>query len=221
MTEYTLQINIDQTGLQSIYNAEMAVALLQPQYRASYQIVSVLAPATSMINISWNDSLSVYSSSYSLQAYNVLRINSQSPALSGQVFTFDGHFISQSGTTTLPQTIQLQNGSGGMVTAGLARTFWVNSQPNGTAILGATSLLNGGLGTFSIDNQILLTLLSGAQVGMAIPTRAFPNFPVASARAKMPESRIAAQTPLLLEFSSGNPTQTAYFNSNAGVFIST
>ena len=99
MTDFSLEIQIDEAGLQAISDAGMSVALLQPQLLADYQIVALLTSATSNMCISWTGSVWVYTSSYSLEAYSTLHINSQQPALSGQVFTFNGSTIDQTSST--------------------------------------------------------------------------------------------------------------------------
>lgn len=171
MTDFQLTITIDNAGLQTISEAGMSVALLQLQQPATYQIVALLPAATNTILISWTDALSVYVSSTSLQAYSVLQINSQAQALSGQVFTFNGSYISPTGSTDLANTIQLSNGSLQTVTAGLARAFNVNGQLQNLAITTASSLLINGLGSFEIGNQFALTLLGGGKSGWQFQVR--------------------------------------------------
>lgn len=218
MTSFSLEIQIDQAGLQSISTAGMSVALLQPQSMANYQIVALLPASTGTIYVTWTDAISVYTSSYSLQAYGTLQINSHVPALSGQKFTFDGTFITPSGTTSLPQTIQLTNASGASITSGVATTFQVNQQSQGLAITTASSLLNNGQGSFQISNQVMLTLLGGAQVGMALPTQVFPG-----SQTKFSPFisfyQVTVQRPLTLDFSAATPSQTVHFDDQASMFV--
>ncbi|MEP3295501.1 MAG: hypothetical protein ABJO27_03265 [Pseudoruegeria sp.] len=217
MTDFSLEIQIDPTGLQTISAADMSVAILQPQDQANYQIVALLTSATGTMNITWTDAVSVYTSSYSLEAYSILKINSFASALSEQSFTFDGTLIDQTGTNSLPNTVQLTNTSASTVTSGLAKNFNINSQPQDLAITTASSVLNGGMGSFQISNQIMLTLLGGAQLGMAIPSQAIPNFESQSRSTLI--SQITAQPPLLLDFTAENPSQTATFNDQTNTFI--
>jgi hypothetical protein len=218
MTDYTLEIQIDQAGLQTIAGAGYSVALLQPQLNAAYQIVAVLTSATGTIQITWTDSGSVYVSLYDLSDYSVLEINSSSVALSGQAFSYDGSQITTTGSTSLPETIQLTNGSGRTVASGLARVFSVNDQTQPLAITSAVSLLNNALGSFEISNQLLLTLMSGAQLGMALPSQTIPDFQV-----DQPQERIVAavtvQPPLLLDFSTGDASQTVHFDDQSNFFV--
>ena len=219
MTDYTLEIQIDQAGLQTIAAAGYSVALLQPQLNAAYQIVAVLTSATGTMQITWTDSGSVYVSLYDLSDYSVLEINSSSVALSGQAFSYDGSQISAAGSTSLPETIQLTNQSGRTVASGLARVFSVNDQTQPLAITSAASLLNNALGSFEISNQLLLTLMSGAQLGMALPSQTIPNFQV-NQRRKRSVAAVTVQPPLLLDFRTGNAaTQTVHFNDQTGSFV--
>lgn len=216
MADYTLEIQIDQAGLQDIYDTGNAIALLQPDSGANYQVVALLTSATSTIYICWNDDFSVYTSSHGLQAYSVLKINSCRSALSGQTFTFDGSSISSTGSTSLPDTVQLVNKSGGTVTSGLGRTFTVGGNQQNLAITSASSLLNNGLGTFQVSNRILLTLLSGAETGMAIPSQVIPNFRTSRKRSI---SQITAQPGLILDFSANKATQTVHYDDLNGQFV--
>ncbi|MBU2485264.1 MAG: hypothetical protein KKG78_09255 [Alphaproteobacteria bacterium] len=221
MTNYSLDIQIDQAGLQTIAAAGYSVALLQPQLNAAYQIVAVLTSASQSMQITWTDSgsLYVYVSLYGLSDYSVLQINSSSSALSGQTFTFDGSQISATGSTSLARTIQLTNASTGMVTSGLARVFSINGQAQSPAITSADALLTNGLGSFEISNQMLLTLMSGAQLGMALPSQVIPNFQV-NQRRKRSVAAVTVQPPLLLDFSAGNAAaQTVHFNDQTGSFV--
>jgi hypothetical protein len=148
----------------------------------------------------------------------VLEINSSSVALSGQAFSYDGSQITTTGSTSLPETIQLTNGSGRTVASGLARVFSVNDQTQPLAITSAVSLLNNALGSFEISNQLLLTLMSGAQLGMALPSQTIPDFQV-----DQPQERIVAavtvQPPLLLDFSTGDASQTVHFDDQSNFFV--
>ncbi|RCS22601.1 hypothetical protein DUT91_17100 [Phyllobacterium salinisoli] len=218
MTDFSLEIQIDQAGSQTISNTGMSVALLQPQDTADYQIVALLTSAVGTIYISWTDSISVYTSSYGLQAYEVLQINSQAPALSGQTFTFDGSTINQTGTTSLPDTIQLTNSSDSTVTSGLARGFNINGQLQPPAITTASSVLNNGQGSFQINNEIMLTLLGGVQLGMAIPSQIIPDFQSQSQHERN-TSQITAQPPLILDFNTSSATQFVHFDDQNNMFV--
>lgn len=218
MSGYTLQIQIDTAGLQTIADAKMSVAILQPQHSSNYQIVALLMTPANTIYVTWSDSQLVYSSSYGLQAYTVLQINSQASALSGQIFSFNGSTITQSGTTDLPDTVQLANSSGSTITSGLARAFGINGTTQSPTILTASSLLPNGLGSFEIGNEIMLTLLGGAEQGMAIPSQVIPNFSATKRKARnVPQ--ITAQAPLILNFSASNPSQTVHFDDQNAVFV--
>lgn len=216
MTYFSLEIQIDQAGLQTISSADMSVALLQPQDTAECQIVALMTTASSAIYISWTDSLSVYTSSYSLQPYRTLQINSQSPAVSGQTFAFDGSTISKTGTTVLPNTVQLTNSSGNTLTSGLAKVFDIDGTIQPLAITTASSVLANGQGSFQISNKFILTLLGGAQLGMAIPSQVIPGF---NAQSKQFISQVTAQPPLLLDFTTTNASQTVYFDDQQNVFV--
>ena len=216
MTDYVLDIQIDQQGLQTIASAGMSVALLQPEVYASYQIVALLSTATNNMQIAWTDALSVYTSGHELGAYAVLAINSYASAISGQTFTYDGSLITAAGTTSLAQTVQLTNKSGKSVVSGLARTVEVNGKSQGLAVTTASTLLNNGQGSFPISNQVLLTIMSGAQVGMAVPNQVLPNLSFHSRR-KRSVSQISGQPPLLLDFGT-NASQTVHFNDQTAEF---
>lgn len=218
MTDFSLEIQIDTAGLQTISNAGMSVALLVPQDQAAYQIVALETSATSTIIINWSDANSVYVSLYHLQAYSVFKINTQLSALSGQVFTYDGSVISQTGSTSLPSTIQLANTSGGTVTSGLAKVFEINGQTQALAITTASSILNNGQGSFQFSNQILLTLLGGAEIGMAVPSQAFPGVKSKQHR-KRSVPQITIQPPLILDFTAANASQTVHFDDQMNVFV--
>ncbi|TDH38182.1 hypothetical protein E2A64_03410 [Pseudohoeflea suaedae] len=216
MTNYVLDIQFDQQGLQTIAGAGMSVALLQPETHATYQIVALLSTATNNMQIAWTEALSVYTSGHGLGAYSVLTINSFAAAISGQTFTYDGSLIKATGNTTLPQTVQLTNKSGATTVSGLARSFKVNGISQALAITSASSILNNGLGSFTINNQVLLTVLSGAQVGMAVPNQVLPNLSVASKRSRS-FSQISGQPPLLLDFSV-TTSQTVHFDDQSAQF---
>lgn len=218
MTVYTLTIEIDPAGLQAISDAGLSIALLQPQQNAAYQIVAVLTSAASTVYISWTDAELVYVSLYSLSAYSVLNINSSHSALTGQSFTYDGQSIATSGSTTLPDTIQLLNSSGSIVASGLAKDFSVNGHNQATAITSATSLLQSGLGSFEVANKMMLTLLGGAQLGMALPSQTIPDFAQHRTR-KRSIPAVSVQPPLMLDFTTGNATQTVHFDDQNGVFV--
>ncbi|MCZ3378394.1 hypothetical protein [Rhizobium sp. AG207R] len=218
MTDFSLEIQIDQAGSQTISDTGMSVALLQPQDTADYQIVALLTSAANTIHICWTDSILVYTSSYSLQAYEVLQINSQAPALSGQTFTFDGTIINQTGTTNLPNTVQLTNNAGSTVTSGLARTFYIDGQSQSPAITTASSVLNNGQGSFQINNEIMLTLLGGVELGMAIPSQIIPDSQSQSQHERN-ASQITAQPPLILDFNTSNAAQTVHFDDQNNMFV--
>ena len=215
MTDYTLNIQIDQSGVQTISGLRMSVALIQPQANADYQIVAVLSKPANDMQITWTSALSVYTSNYALQAYTLLKINSYGSALSGQVFKFDGSTISETGSTSLPQTVQLTNSSGAPITSGLARTFAVNGNEKALAITSASSLLNSGLGTFPIADQVLLTVMSGAEVGMALPKEVLPNLSIYS---RQVAPQISGQPPLLIDFSASTTSQTVHFDDESATF---
>nr|WP_316656408.1 hypothetical protein [uncultured Gellertiella sp.] len=211
MTSYKLTLSIDNPGLQTISNAGMSVALLQPQQGASLQIVAMLPAATNNMSVTWSDSLYVFTSSNVLGSYQVLSINSYQQALTGQIYTFNGSTITPTGPTSLPNTVQIENQSGGTVAAGLARVFTVNDQAQPLAVTIAASVLNNGLATFQISTQILLTVMGGAAVGMAIPNEAFPDYAQMNYIA-VDASTVTAQIPLLMTFTASNPSQTARFD---------
>ncbi len=216
MTDYSLEIQIDQAGVQAIAGSGMSIAILLPQQNAAYQMVAVLTSATNTIYVEWTDDLSVYVSQYSLTAYSVPMINNSSPALSGQVFTYNSTAITQTGSTSLADTVQLSNASGGTITSGLARVFTINGQTQDPAITSAASLLNGILGSFEISGQILLTLLGGAQSGMALPSQAIPG---SHAMRKRSIPLVTVSQPLLLDFTASNNSQTVHFNDQSNTFI--
>lgn len=217
MTDFSLEIQIDQAGLQTISNAGLSVALLVPQAQSAYQIVALETSATGTIHINWTDAFSVYASSYNLQAYSILQINSQLTALSGQVFTYDGSAISQTGSTSLPSAIQLANSSGSTVTSGLAKVFEVNGQAQALAITTASSILNNGLGSFQIGSQMVLTLMGGAQTGMAVPSQVIPGLQSKQHR-KRTVPQVSVQPPLMLDFSVANAAQTVHFDNLNNAF---
>ncbi|WP_394689827.1 hypothetical protein [Hoeflea sp.] len=216
MTDYLLEIQIDQAGVQAIAGSGMSIAILLPQQNAAYQIVAVLTSATNTIHVEWTDALSVYVSQYSLTAYSVPMINNSSAALSGQVFTYNSTTITQTGSTSLADTVQLSNASGGTITSGLARVYTINGQTQDLAITSAASLLNSVLGSFTISGQLLLTLLGGAQAGMALPTQTIPSFGTVQKRS-IPQ--VAVAQPLLLDFTASNNSQTVHFNDQSNTFI--
>lgn len=218
MTDFSLEIQIDTAGLQTIANAGMSVAILVPQAQAAYQIVALQTSASSTIHIDWSDANSIYVSVYDLQAYAIPMISTSQAALPGQVFTYDGAAISQTGSTSLPGTLQLTNSSGGTVTSGLSQVFTVNGQAQPEAITTASSILNNGLGSFQFSNQILLTLLGGAQTGMAVPSQVIPGIQSKQKR-KRSVPQISVQPPLILDFTSSNATQTVHFNDLNNQFI--
>lgn len=217
MSNFALDIQIDNAGLQAISDANAAIAILEPQSTSKYRIVALQPPATNKLQIGWSNTQLVYASSYPLQPYTVLQINSQAAALSGQVFDFDGSTISQSGATGLAGAVQLTNSSQKTITSGLAREFIVNGTKEAPAILSAVSILPNGLGSFEIENRIMLTLLSGASVGMVIPAQVLPQRSTPAAKA--PNAFVAAQPPLILDFSAATPTQTAHFDDVNDVFV--
>jgi hypothetical protein len=215
MSGYALDIQIDNAGLQTISSAKMSVALLKPQPFSDCQIVTLLMSAANNLQVGWSDTQLVYSSSYPLQPYGVLKINSQATALPGQTFDFNGSMISQSGTNDLPDTVQLSNSSQNTIASGLARIFSVNGTQQAPAILSASSLLPYGLGSFETGNEIMLTLLSGAEAGMVIPSQVLPNY----ATGARSSSQITAQPPLILNFSSSNAAQTVHFDDQNNMFV--
>lgn len=218
MTTYSLTIEIDSAGLQTISDAGMSIALLQPQQNAAYQMVAVLTSATNTVDISWTEAELVYVSLYNLSAYSVLQINSSHAAITGQSFSYDGQTISVSGSTTLPGTIQLLNTSGSTVASGLAKDFSVNGHIQATAITSAASLLQNGLGSFEVANKVMLTLLGGAQLGMALPSQTIPNFSQHQIR-KRSIPAVSVQPPLMLDFTAGNANQTVHFDDQNSVFV--
>ncbi|MFK3780184.1 hypothetical protein [Agrobacterium sp. NPDC089420] len=218
MSGYALDIQIDNAGLETISSAKMSVALLKPQPSSDYQIVTLLMSAANNLQVGWSDTQLVYSSSYLLQPYTVLKINSQATALPGQTFDFNGSMISQSGTNNLPDTVQLSNSSQSTIVSGLARVFSINGAQQAPAILSAASILPYGLGSFEIGNAIMLTLLSGAEAGLVIPSQVLPNY-AAGARKAQSSSQIAAQPPLILDFSSSNAAQTVHFDDQSNMFV--
>lgn len=218
MSGYALDIQIDNAGLQTISSAKMSVALLKPQPFSDYQIVALLISAANNLQVGWTDTQLVYSSSYVLQPYTVLQINSQANALPGQTFDFNGSMISQSGTNDLPGTVQLSNSSQNTISSGLARIFSVNGTQQAPAILNASSILPSGLGSFETENEIMLTLLSGAEAGMVIPSQVLPNYAASTHKAQS-STQIAAQSPLILDFSSSKATQTVHFDDQNNMFV--
>lgn len=116
----------------------------------------------------------------------------------------------------LPNTVQLTNNSGSTLTSGLAKVFVINDGPRALAITTASSLLNHGQGSFQISNKFILTLLGGAQIGMAIPNQAIPDFN--SQSKKSMSQQITAQPPLLLDFTS-NTEQTVHFDDQQNIFV--
>ena len=218
MTNFSLTIKIDNNGLQNISNTGMSVALLQPDNMSKYQIVAVQPPTANNIFVNWTDSVSVYSSSQSLKADTVLKINSYTTALSGKKYSFDGSSIVDTGQTGFDGNVQLINSSSSSVTAGLATTFTVNEQVQPLAITTASSLLNGGQGTFQISNQFWLTLLGNTLVGMAVPTPAIPDPPPFFSNFALAVA-ITAQPPLALDFSNSNATQTVHYDDTQNVFV--
>lgn len=218
MTNFSLKIEIDNKGVETIGDAGLSVALLEADYQSKYQVVAVLTAPTNNIYIDWTDSVSAYCSSQHLEAYADLNINSSAAAVSGGIYAFNGSLISYSGASGLSDAVQLKNSSGNTVTAGLAKTFEVNQQGQPSAITTASSLLNNGLGTFQISNTVMLTLLGDAQEGMVIPTKVVPSFPARSINMIGPTG-ITAQPPLILKFTDGNASQTAHFDDQANVFV--
>lgn len=218
MTAYSLEINIDQAGLDAIAGADLSVALLQPQENAAYQMVAVLTSALGTMHISWTDSESIFVSVYSLTAYSVPQIAESKAALSGQKFTYDGVAITQSGSTSLPETIQLDNNSGSSVTSGLARSFTVNGSVEPVTITSATSVLQKGLASFQMSNTMLLTLLGGAQLGMALPSQTIPGFQQHQVH-KRSIPAVSVQPPLLLDFTAGNTSRTVHYDDLNNTFV--
>lgn len=210
MTTFQLQITIDSAGLQTLSGTGASIAILVPQSSSANQIVAVLTAPLNNTQITWTDSFAVYTSSYSLQPYSVLKINSQQTAYAGLAYSFNGSLISQSGSAASQDCIQLTNDAGATVTAGLAKTFTVGGQQQAAAITTASSLLPTGLGTFSVSNQIMVTLMTGAEVGMAVPTGAFPGLGSISKKRTVPQ--VTVQPPLFLTFSASNSIQSICLN---------
>lgn len=217
MSGYSLEIQIDTSGVKQISGADLSVALLHTQDQSDYLIVGPTMPASNTIMITWDTTQSVYTSQYDLAPYEVLMINNGISALEQQVYTYDGSGIQLTGSTTAPETIQLRNKSGAQVTSGLAKPFTINSQPQGTTIMTALTLLNNGLASYPISETYLLTVMGEVETGMAVPKDTIPttmmvNLPTYNT------SKVSAQPALALDFTAANQSQTVHYETSLSCF---
>jgi hypothetical protein len=212
MSQFTLTINFTSAGITTLDNASMSVAMLQAAPDSNYQIVALLAKPQQNMQITWQDSTSVYTSNYPIKPYTTLQINNSRSATTGKSYSYDGSQISYEGQGS-QGSVQLSNRDASTtITAGLANKFTLNSVAQALAILTAEPLLYNGLGTFPISSSFYLTaLLSCPNVGYVIPAGAIPN-------TRVETNSIAAQPELLLDFST-IPTQTVRFDDVNNQFV--
>jgi hypothetical protein len=227
VTQFTLNIQIDTSGVISLANAQMSVAILQAVPNSQYLVIAALAKPEQNMIISWDDSVYIYTSSYPLKGYTTLLINSWLEALSGNLYSFN-----ESTITCIGQgwqgSVQIKNQNishtNNPVTAGLANVFTVNSNKQPLAITTAVSVLYNGLATFQISNNFWLTALSESQVGRVIPPQVIPNVSNALNNASNVLSFMSflvsvAQPALLLEFSDDNANKSVTYNDQQNKFI--
>ncbi|MCJ8507383.1 hypothetical protein MUU53_05580 [Rhizobium lemnae] len=216
MTNFLLNISVDNDGIKTINAAGGSIAILVPQASSYYQIVAVLISPLNSIQVAWTDTLTVYTSSTQLSTDQIIPINSSEIAYLGLAYAFNGSVISAAGQAGAQGIVQLTNGSGSTVTTGLAKVFTVNSQTQAPAATTASSLMVQGLATFWPTNDIMITVMSGAAVGMAVPTYSFPDF--SASYDNRLTGQVTIQPPLILSFSASNATQSIIFNDTTCQF---
>ena len=216
MTNFLLNISVDNDGIKTINAAGGSIAILMPQASSYYQVVAVLIAPLSSIQVTWSDALTVYTSSTQLSTDQVIPINSSETAYLGLAYAFNGTMISAAGQAGAQSIVQLTNESQDSVTTGLAKVFTVNSQVQSPAVITASSLMVQGLATFWPTNDIMVTVMSGAAVGMAVPTYAFPQF--SAEYDKRLAGQVTVQPPIVLSFSASDATQSIKYNDAAGQF---
>jgi hypothetical protein len=216
VTNFLLNIAFDVDGIQALSTTGGSVAILVPQASSQYQVVAVLTAPLMNIQVTWSDTLTVYTSSTQLSTNQVVPINSWESAVLGNAYTFNGSLISSAGAAGAQSIVQLTNASGSTITTGLANTFTVNSQTQSLAITTAMSLLVQGLATFWPTNDIMVTVMSNAAVGMAVPTYAFPPSS-ATCDISLAEG-VTVQPPITLSFSASDATQSITYRDAKGQF---
>ncbi|WP_137134243.1 hypothetical protein [Rhizobium sp. FKY42] len=213
---FLLNISVDNDGIKTINAAGGSIAILVPQASSYYQVVAVLISPLNSIQVSWTDALTVYTSSTQLSTDQVVPINSSETAYLGLAYAFNGTMISAAGQAGAQSIVQLTNESQDTVTTGLANVFTVNSQAQSPAVTTASSLMVQGLATLWPTNDIMVTVMSGAAVGMAVPTYAFPQF--SAIYDKRLTGQVTVQPPIVLSFSASNATQSVKFDNTTGQF---
>ncbi len=206
--DYSLTIDIDDTGLATLSSAGMQVALV---WQADgLGVVAAMFEPMQTNTVTWPDSWNVYVSSAPLTPLGIVSINSNTSAVTGHLYTFDGSTFTAT-TADDSTVIQLQNDSPSQVTGGLANTLTVNGAAGPLAVTSAVAVPFNGLATLSPTNQVWLAALSGVEVGASVPqTYLIPQ--------RVAKQSIVSMGALLLDFDT-TPTQTASFDDTLNAFI--
>ncbi|MEN1729170.1 MAG: hypothetical protein AAGJ52_12090 [Pseudomonadota bacterium] len=169
----TLKIQLDKDSVSKLMRAGYQIALLADTQSSPLLIACLLNPMQSQ-TVTWIDGETVYVSTAPFKTGDLITINSSASATAGGQYDYSGGVISSTGTGDDGTIIQLGNSSGATVSGGLGSAFSTssNSSPDTVAVTG-TAVLNNALATFQTSQDYFITAVTGAALGMVIPTSDF------------------------------------------------
>jgi hypothetical protein len=170
---YTLNISIDDTGLQQIYNNGQYVtivksAITNPVGTGNLSIAWLTWSPFESNSVTWQEIYSMYASTTLMQAGATIAMSSQTPVpvQLGYMNTFQsGHFTSALGGGA--STFSLTNSAGGSYNFGLSQTATVNSVTV-NAPLCAVAVGNNQQATFTPQVTVSIFLSSYSNNGVVI-----------------------------------------------------
>ena len=190
MPSYTININIDATGLQTISAGNLAVTLAQPVYSyvaTSAYRAAVLGDLASGPAIAWQVFQPVSSNQVVIETDyflcmtttpttygNVLQINSitDAPVQTGLIYLFQNGQISGPISTEGPTgAYSVQNEAQGQThTFGLAQGATINGALQPNSMMNATPVIGNSQASFVPQQDIVIFLSSCTSAGTVIPS---------------------------------------------------
>lgn len=208
MTDYSLSIEIDSAGLNTLGASQQLVCLAQGFLFAPDPFVVWLAfPPTESTTIKWSDGgVKAYSSNTPVEVGQVIEVGSQLSAVAGGLYRFENGQLSQTPGTGGAGSYTIANGDSSFphLTAGIARPA-AGAPTNQALPLVAQTVPPSEQGVFQPTETIVIFAASNLPTSVLVPASLAGS------------AAIVVSGFLEVDFSQ-SPSQTVHFDDSANQF---
>jgi hypothetical protein len=200
MPSYSLEIQFDQAGLQTLQDASQKVSLVKATQPSALPVVWVAFTPEEDNTITWDEEYSVYASTTHIDAGATINTSSTAPAQGGRTYMFQGgDFPSSKGGLPLTQYGIFNN----------------DSDPQFAEITAGLAQVANGSGS-NRPNPLNATVVPYNENGLYTPIEKLQVFAAASMNNGLVISEVQGNA-LLIDFTT-NPSQVIHYDDASNTF---